>query len=106
MMQNLKLSSAEKRNHGSLYVKYLSVFINDSQNWKTHVKEIFSTKLTAKDIAQTYYTTSIINGLIFKRIYNTICYDNKSITDSTVRTWNDFQTIYHGHSLLNMLPKT
>ena len=29
----------------------------------------------------------------------------KCIINSTVSTWNNFQTVYHGHNLLNMSPK-
>ena len=60
-------------------------------------------KLTAS--SHSYCTRSVSNGLIFKRLYNTFRYDNKSIIGSTVRTWNRFQTIFHGHNLLNISPK-
>ena len=42
---------------------------------------------------------------MFKILYNTFCYDNKSIINSTVSTWNHFQTIFHGHNLLHVSPK-
>ena len=57
-------------------------------------------KLTAS--SHYYCTRSVSNGLIFKRIYNTIRYGNKSIINSAVSTWNHFQTIFHGHNLLDM----
>ena len=57
-------------------------------------------KLTAS--SHSYCTRSVSNGLIFKRLYNTFLYGNKSIINSTVST---FQTILHGHNLLNMSPK-
>ena len=60
-------------------------------------------KLTAS--SHSYCTRSVSNGLIFKRLYNTIRYGSKSIINSAVRTWNPFQTIFHGHNLLNMSPK-
>ena len=60
-------------------------------------------KLTAS--SHSYCTRSVSNGLIFKRLYNTFLYGNKPIINSTVSTWNYFQTIFHGHNLLNMSPK-
>ena len=60
-------------------------------------------KLTAS--SHSYSTRSVSNGLIFKRLYNTFLCGNKSVINSTVGTWNHFQTISHGHNLLNMLPK-
>ena len=60
-------------------------------------------KLTAS--SHSYCTRSFSNGLIFKRLYNTTRYGNKSIINSTVSTWNHFQTILHSHNLLNMSPK-
>ena len=60
-------------------------------------------KLTAS--SHSYCTRSVSNGLIFKRLYNTSRYGNKSIINSTVSTWNHFQTIFHGHNQLNMSPK-
>ena len=60
-------------------------------------------KLTAS--SHSYCTRSVSNDLIFKRLYNTFLYSNKSIINSTVSTWNHFQTIFHGHNLLNMSPK-
>ena len=60
-------------------------------------------KLTAS--SHSYCTRSVSNGLIFKRLYNTFLYGNKSIINSTVTTWNYFKTIFHGHNLLNMSPK-
>ena len=60
-------------------------------------------KLTAS--SHSYCTRSVSNGLIFKRLYNTIRYGNKSIISSTVRTLNHFQTVFHGHNLLNMSQK-
>ena len=46
-------------------------------------------KLTAS--SHSYCTRSVSNSLIFKRIYNTICYGNKFIINPTVSTWNHFQ---------------
>ena len=60
-------------------------------------------KLTAS--SHSCCTRSVRNGLIFKRLYNTIGYGNKSIINSAVSTWNHFQTIFHGHNLLDMSPK-
>ena len=60
-------------------------------------------KLTAS--SHSYCTRSVSNGLIFKRLYNTFHYGNMSIINSIVSTWNHFQTIFHGHNLLNMSPK-
>ena len=60
-------------------------------------------KLTAS--SHSYCTRSVSNGLIFKILYNTIRYGNKSIIKSTVNTWNHFQTIFHGHNLLNISPE-
>ena len=60
-------------------------------------------KLTAS--THSYCTRSVSNGLIFKRLYNTIPYGNKSIINSAVSTWNHFQTIFPCHNLLNMSPK-
>ena len=60
-------------------------------------------KLTAS--SHSYCTGSVSNGLIFKRLYNTIRYGHESIINSTASTWNQFQTIFHGHNLLNMSPK-
>ena len=59
-------------------------------------------KLTAS--SHSYCTRSVTNGLVFKikRIYNTIRYGNKSVIGSIVSTWNHFQTMFHGHNLLNM----
>ena len=42
--------------------------------------------------SHSYCTRSVNNGLIFKSLYNNI-YVNKSIINSTVSTWNHFQTI-------------
>ena len=60
-------------------------------------------KLTAS--SHSYCTRSVSNGLIFKRLYNTFHYGNMSIINSIVSTWNHFQTIFHGHNLLNMSTK-
>ena len=60
-------------------------------------------KLTASSHSDC--TRSVSSSLIFKRLYNTFLYGNKSIINSTVSTWNYFQTIFHGHNLLNMSPK-
>ena len=53
-----------------------------------------------------YCTKLISNGLIFKRLHNTVSYGNKSIISSTVITWNQFQTIFPGYNLFNMSPKS
>ena len=60
-------------------------------------------KLTAS--SHSYCTMSVSNGLIFKKLCNTFLYGNKSIINSTVSTWNYFQTIFHGHNLLDMSPR-
>ena len=41
---DLKTKLCRKRIHAAPYVKYLSVFIDENLNWKTHINEI-STKL-------------------------------------------------------------
>ena len=66
---------------------------------------LFSNHFKPTASSNSYCTRSVSNGLIFKRLYNTICYGNKSIINSTVSTWNHFLTILHGHNLLNMSPK-
>ena len=67
-----------------------SLFLN-------HFKLIAST--------HSYCTRSVSNGLIFKRLCSTFCCNSKSIINLTVSTWNHFQTIFHGHNLLNISPK-
>ena len=54
-------------------------------------------KLTAS--GHFYCIRSVSNGFIFKRLYKTIRYVNKSIISSTVSTWN------HANNLLNVSPK-
>ena len=79
------------------------IFVNKCFN--NEAFSLFSNhfKLTAS--SHSYCTRSVSNGLIFKRLYNTSRYGNKSIINSTVSTWNHFQTIFHGHNQLNMSPK-
>ena len=80
------------------------IFVNKCFN--NEAFSLFSNhfKLTAS--SHSYCARSVSNGLIFKRLYNTFCcYGNKSIIISTVSTWNHFQTIFHGHNLLNMSPR-
>ena len=63
---------------------------------------LFSNHFKLTPSSHSYCTRSVSNGLIFKRLYNTISCGNKSIINSTVSTWNHFQTIF----LLIMSPKT
>ena len=42
---DLKIKLSRKRIHASPYVKYLDIFINENQNWKTHINKI-STRIT------------------------------------------------------------
>ena len=56
-------------------------------------------KLTAS--SHSYCARSVSNGLIFKRLYNIFRYGSESIINSTASTGNHFQTIFHGHNLLN-----
>ena len=79
------------------------IFVN--QCFNDEAFSLFSNhfKLTAS--SHSYCTRSVSNGLIFKRLYNTFLYGYKSIINPTVSTWNYFQTIFHGHNLLNMSPK-
>ena len=59
-------------------------------------------KITASN--QSYCTRSISNDLVFKRLYNTIRYGNKSVFNSTVSTWNHL-TIFHVPNLFILSPK-
>ena len=79
------------------------IFVNKCFN--NEAFSLFSNhfKLTAS--SHSYCTRSVSNALIFKRLYNTIRYGNKSIINSAVSTWNNFETIFHGHNLRNMSPK-
>ena len=79
------------------------LFVNKCFNDETFSLFSNHSKLTAS--THSYCTRSVSNGLIFKRLYNAIRYGNRSIINSTVSTFNHFQTIFHGHNLLNMLPK-
>ena len=67
-----------------------SLFVNKCFNDEAF--SLFSNhfKLTAS--SHSYCTRSASNGLIFKRLYSTIRYGNKSVINSTVSTWNHFQT--------------
>ena len=66
---------------------------------------LFSNHFELTASSHSFCRRSVSNGLIFKILCNTFHYCNKSIINSTVSTWNHFQTIFHGHSLLNMSPK-
>ena len=79
------------------------IFVNKCFNNKAF--SLFSNNFKLTPSSHSYCTRSVRNGLIFKRLYNTIRYGNKSIINSAVSTWNHFQTIFHGHNLLNMSPK-
>ena len=79
------------------------IFVNKCFNGEAFSLISNQFKLTASSYS--YCTRSAGNCLIFKRLYNTFCYGNKSIISSTVSTWNHFQTIFHGHNLVNMSPK-
>ena len=79
------------------------IFVNKCFNDKAFSLFSNNFKLTAS--SHSYCTRSVRNGLIFKRLYNTIRYGNKSIINSAVSTWNHFQTIFHDHNLLNMSPQ-
>ena len=79
------------------------IFVNKCSN--DDAFSLFSNhfKLTASSYSSC--TGLISNGLIIKRLYNTISYCNKSIISSTVITWNNFQTIFHVYNLRNMSRK-
>ena len=98
----LKLSSFSK-----FFLKLVSlencIFVNKCFNDESFF--LFSNHFKLAASSHSYCTRSVSNGLIFKRLYNTIRYGNKSIINSAVSTWNHFQTIFHGHNLLNMSPK-
>ena len=79
------------------------IFVNKCFNGEAF--SLFLNHFTLTASSHSYCTRSVSNGLIFKRLYNTICYGNKSIINSTVSTWNHFQTIFYGHNLFNMSPK-
>ena len=52
------------------------------------------------------FINKCFNNEAFSLLFpNTIRYSNKSIINPIVSTWNHFQTIFHGHTLLNMSPK-
>ena len=79
------------------------IFVN--KYFSDEAFSLFSNHFKQTASSHSYCSRSVSNGLILKRLYNTIRYGNKSIINSTVSTWNHFQTIFHGHNLLNMSPK-
>ena len=76
------------------------IFINKCFNDEAFFLFSNHFKLTAS--SHSYCTRSVSNGLLFKRLYNTIRYGNKSIINSTISSWNHFKIIFH---LLIMSPK-
>ena len=80
------------------------IFVNKCFN--DYASSSYSNHFKLTESNESYCSISFSNGLVFKRLYNTIRYGNKSVINSTVNTWNHFQTIFHGHDLLNMSPKT
>ena len=73
------------------------IFVNKCFN--NEAFSLFSNHFKLTAISHSYCTRLVHNGLIFKRSYNTFRYGNKSIINSTVSTWNHFQTIFHNQDL-------
>ena len=73
------------------------IFVNKCFN--NEAFSLFSNHFKLTAISHSYCTRLVHNGLIFKRSYNTFHYGNKSIINSTVSTWNHFQTIFHNQDL-------
>ena len=79
------------------------IFVNKYFN--NEAFSLFSNHFKPTASSHSYCTRSVSNGLIFTKLYKTIRYSNKSIINSTVSTWNHFQTIFYGNNLLNMSQK-
>ena len=110
------LHSVEYRNHTyPLFYRYkvLSIFdlasiencIFANKCLNDEIFALFSNHFNLTARSHSYCTRSVSNGLILKRLYNTIRYGSKSIINSTVSTWNHFQTIVHSQNLFNISPK-
>ena len=79
------------------------IFVNKCFNDDAFPLFSSHSKLTAS--SHSYCSRSVSNGLIFRRLCNTIRYNNKCIITLKVITWNHFRIIFHGHILLDMSPK-
>ena len=110
------LHSVEYRNHTyPLFYRYKvlntfdlasienCIFVNKCLNNEFFALFTNHFNLTAR--SHSYCTRSVSNGLMLKRLYNTIRYGNKSIINSTVSIWNHFQAVVHGQDLFNISPK-